>query len=348
MNTLRMLPLILATLLLGCVSDPVAVQPVVPTPSAKGVYILNEGLFGQGNSSLTYYDLTSFAVSNDVYAAVNGTQLGDVGNQVVLRGTTGYVVVNNSDKIEIFDDRDHRATGTIRLGSGTSPRQLAFVNDTTLLVTSLYLNSVLVVSVPRRMVIGSIPVGSNPEGIVISSGKAFVANSGFGSGRTVSVISLDGLQVTGTLGVGENPIGVVTAPGLHVYVMCNGGYGDYADPNDDTPARMFIIDPVRAAVVDSVLIGGHAGSMAIGEGPVAYVPTTDSVVTVDLRTHRRVGTFVRGAFYGVSVEDVSGDVYLTDIRGYTRTGRVVVYSARGEYRTQFDVGLIPGSMAFKR
>jgi hypothetical protein len=50
----------------------------------------------------------------------------------------------------------------------------------------------------------------------------------------------------------------------------------------------------------------------------------------------------------VSVEDVSGDVYLTDIRGYTRTGRVVVYSARGEYRTQFDVGLIPGSMAFKR
>lgn len=339
---------LLAVLAVGCVQDPVAVRPAFPTPSAKGVYILNEGFFGQGNSTLSYYDLQSFQVYNDAFRAVNNRGIGDVGNQIVLRGTRAYVVVNNSNKIEIFDASTIGSLGTISLGAGTSPRQMAFVSDSIGLVTNLYDNSVSVINVFTGAILKRIPVGNNPEGIAVAGGKAVVANSGFGSGNTVSIIALDRFQVVRTLHVGDNPQGVTLSASGLVFVVCGGSYGDFANPADDTPARLFVIDPRTEDTIDSILVGGHASILAVGTGTIGYVPATDSVITVDLQRRKVVGTFVRGAYYGAAVEDVSGDVYLSDVQQYAGPGRVVVFSSAGEYRTQFTVGLIPGSMAFKR
>jgi len=346
--TRRLVVALMALVACGCVQDPASVQPVVPTPSAKGVYILNEGYFGQGNSALSYYDLQSFAVYPDAFKAVNGRSLGDVGNQVVLRGGRGYVVVNNSNRIEIFDAQTIVGLGTIALGSGTSPRQLAFVSDSIGLVTNLYDNSVFVLNLYRGSIEKRIPVGDNPEGIAIAGGKAVVANSGFGSGNTVTVIALDVLQAVRTLRVGENPQGVVALPDGEVCVVCGGSYGDFANPADDTPARLYFVDPLREWVTDSLLIGGHASTIALGPGGIAYVPATDAVRTVDVTRRRTIGDFVAGSYYGVAVEELTGDVYLTDVQNYAGPGKVVVFSPAGEVRTTIQVGLIPGSMAFKR
>jgi hypothetical protein len=141
---------------------------------------------------------------------------------------------------------------------------------------------------------------------------------------------------------------VVLLPGGEVCVVCGGAYGDFADPADDTPARLFLIDPLREAVVDSILIGEHASGMAVGSGGIAYVPATTSVRTVDLARRKVIGEFIRGSYYGAAVEEVSGDVYLTDVRNYAGPGRVVVFSPAGDLRTTIAVGMIPGSMAFKR
>ena len=349
MKTLRLAFVVqLIALSWGCVKDPSSVQPVIPIPSAKGVYVLNEGLFGQGNSTLSYYDLESFRVFNDVFAAVNSRNLGDVGNQIVIRGEDAYIVVNNSDRIEIIDVRSNRNTGTINVGAGKSPRQLAFANDTLGLVTNLYDNSVVLLQLKTRTLLGRIPVGDNPEGIAVVAGRAFVANSGFGSGRTVSVIDLTSLQVVKTLQVGDNPAGVYVTPYGRIYVVCAGSYGNFNDPNDDTPARIMVIDPVAEKTIDSITIGGHSTVMAFSAEGLGYIPTTDSVVTVDTRVHRVVGTFVRGNYYGVGVEGVSGDVYLSDVKNYLQPGSISVFAPNGQVRTHFEVGLVPGSIAFKR
>jgi len=349
MKTLRFICIVqLIGFAWGCVKNPLSVQPVIPIPSAKGVYILNEGLFGMGNSTLSYYDLESFRVFNDVFAAVNSRNLGDVGNQIVVRGEEAYIVVNNSDRIEIIDVNSHRSTGTINVGAGKSPRQLAFANDSLGLVTNLYDNSVSLLQLKSRTILGRIPVGDNPEGIAVAAGRAFVANSGFGSGRTVSVIDLASLRVVKTLRVGDNPAGVYVTPYGRIYVVCAGSYGDFSNPDDDTPARIMVIDPVAGTTIDSITIGGHSTVMAFSSEGWGYIPTTDSVVTVDTRVHRVVGTFVRGNYYGVGVEGVSGDVYLSDVRNYLQPGRISVFAPNGQVRTQFEVGLVPGSIAFKR
>jgi YVTN family beta-propeller protein len=319
-----------------------------PTPSAKGVYVLNEGIFGQGNSTLSYYDLDSSTIYSDVFFAVNNKHLGDVGNSITIRGTLGYIVVNNSNKIEIIDITTNINVGTIDIGSGRSPRQIAFLNDSVAFVTNLYDDSVLKLDLKLRVTGTRIPVGPNPEGIAIASGKAFVANSGLGSGKTVSVIDLGTLTVTKTIAVGDNPASVqITSQGM-VYILCAGSYGDFANPNDDTPARIFVVDPVAERVVDSLVIGGHAFVMAIGPDGRGYTPATNAVIAFNTRTNTVTGQFLPGSFYSVGVEEVSGDVYVSDPKNYTQPGTVFIYSKSGQLQKQFEAGIIPGSFAFKR
>lgn len=335
-------------MLYGCIQDPAGVQPVVPLPSVKGVYIVNEGNFGRGNSTLAYYDLALRQVYQDVFFAVNGRTLGDVGNGIYLRGNRGYIVVNNSNKIEIIDIVTNTSIGTINVGAGRSPRQLAFINDSLALVSCLYDASVLVVNLFSRQIRQRIPVGPNPEGIGIASGKVFVANSGLGLGRTLSIVDLTSLTVTQTMTVGDNPIGVSVTQDEMVYVVCAGFYGDMSDPNDDTPARIAVIDSRTNILVTSILIGSHAYGMAMNAEGLGYVPATDSVIAVDTRTHATLGTFARGQFYEIGVDESTGDVYLSDAKNYVQPGTVFVYSSSGQLRTRFDVGINPGAFGFKR
>jgi YVTN family beta-propeller protein len=337
-----------AVLLSGCVRDPVSVDQAVPIPSAKGVYIVNEGTWGRGNASLSYYDLERFQVFNDVFTSVNGRSLGDVANQLVIHGNLGYIVVNNSDRIEVIDIQSNRSAGTISTGPGTSPRQIAFPNDSLALVTALYDNSVLIVGIQTLGVLGRIPVGSNPEGIAVSNGRAFVANSGLGSGTTVSVIDILGRRVEKTLRIGDNPAGVILSPDGMIYVVCAGFY-DFTNPANDTPAKLKVIDPRSESVVDSLYLGGHATTLAVSPDGRGYVPTSGGgVLAIDTRSRRVVGTFATGSYYGVGVEEVTGDVYLTDPKNYVLPGEVLVFAANGQFRTRFSAGVIPGSIAFKR
>ncbi len=337
-----------AVLLAGCVQDPASVNQDLPVPSAKGVYVVNEGDWGRGNATLTYYDLETFQAYTDVFSAVNGRPLGDVGNEIVTREGKGYIVVNNSDRIEIIDLATYRSEGTISLPAGSSPRQIAFAGDSLLLVTALYDNSVLLFGLTGGQMLGRIPVGANPEGIVVTNGKAYVANSGVGSGNTMSVISLATRTVTATVTVGDNPSGVALSGDGKVFVVCGGFYNDYSNPNDDTPATVAVVNPQSDAVIARLQIGGHASAIAISADGQGYVPTTDRVVMIDTRSRTVTGTFLTGSFYGIGVEQVSGDVYLTDPKNYVLPGEVLVYAANGQFRTRFPAGVIPGSIAFKR
>ena len=349
MSTGRSLAVFLITVTLaGCVQDPSSVIVTPPTPSAKGVYILNEGIFGQGNSTLSYYDLDSSRIFNDVFFAANHRQLGDVGNSISIRGALAYIVVNNSDKIEIINVATNLSVGTINVGAGRSPRRMAFLNDSVAFVSNLYDNSILKLDLVRNQTSTRIPVGANPEGIAIASGKLFVANSGLGSGKTLSVIDLGSLTVRNTLTIGDNPAAVQVTPQGAVYALCAGSYGDFNDPHDDTPAKIFAIDPVSERITDSLVIGGHAFTMDIGPDGKGYIPATNGVISVSTRTNSVIGQFLPGVFYSVGVEEVSGDVYLSDPKTYTQPGTVFIYTKDGQERKHFDAGVIPGSFAFKR
>ncbi len=68
-----------------------------------GVYVLNEGLLTNDNTTLTYYDFGTGTATTDYYANVNGSGLGDTGNDLLLYGGKMYIVVNESSYLRIAD-----------------------------------------------------------------------------------------------------------------------------------------------------------------------------------------------------------------------------------------------------
>jgi DNA-binding beta-propeller fold protein YncE len=73
------------------------------------------------------------------------------------------------------------------------------------------------------------------------------------------------------------------------------------------------------------------------------------VLVLDTRTRRLTGTLTRGrTYYAVGVDSVSGDVYLADARNYVQPGAVEIFSRAGAVVRSFDVGVNPGSFAFRQ
>ena len=247
----------------ACKKDPTSTDNTPPVSSAAGVYIVNEGNFGQNTASLSYYDIKNNNVANDVFTSVNNRPLGDVANAMVIRGNKGYIVVNNSDKIEIIDVRTHQSLGTINVGAGKNPRRLDFINDSLALVTNFYDSSVSLVNIVHKTILQRISVGLYPDGIAIINNRAYVANSGLGYGSTLSVIDIPTLTTVQTFHIGDNPVLVQRDSDGELYILCVGFYNDFSDTTDDTPGKIFVYNPSSAIVVDSIVVGGHPFAMTI-------------------------------------------------------------------------------------
>src|SRR4051812_2596496 len=96
--------LLIVLLWQACVKDKPqsAVLSAVQLGSARKVYVVNEGVFPNGNASVSVYDPESEQVVEDVYSAQNNkAAVGDVAQSLSWINGSYYLVVNNSGKILI-------------------------------------------------------------------------------------------------------------------------------------------------------------------------------------------------------------------------------------------------------
>src|SRR5690606_11250344 len=125
--------------------------------------------------------------SQNAYAvANNGLPLGDLIQSSYRIGNELWLVISNSHKIERVDAFTLKRLGTIRFTGSPGPREIVTSNGYAF-VALQNTNQVAVINLNSYFVEKTVAVGLRTEGITASNGRIFVANSGFGSGRTVSV-----------------------------------------------------------------------------------------------------------------------------------------------------------------
>ncbi len=335
--------------LMSCESDPVSSKDnLIPEAVLKGVFIVNEGSFSAANASLSYFDSDSGKMYNNVFQSANGEGLGSVANGITIYDTLAFIVINNSDKIEVISVSSFKRVATIHLPSGSSPRNMIILDSTKGYVTNLYTNSCSIIDLTTYQVTGSIPTGTNPEGIIHANSKLYVANSGFGYGNTISVISTSSDQVIDTIQIGDNPISIVKDENENVFVLCSGSYNDWNDPNDDTPGGVWKISSLDETIMDSLVIPGHPSRLCLGANNNGYFIKDSTIAEFDSQNMQIInGSFATGNFYGLDYDPVTKKIFALDPKDYfSQNGEMIIFDESGTEQGRYEVGLIPGTVGF--
>lgn len=345
--------LCLSHFLSSCESDPYSSDGQIPEFIFEGALIINEGNFGIGNASLSYYDANRDIIYNNVFEnANNGAKLGDVANSAYLKDSLAYIVVNNTDKIEVINASNFDTVKTISLPGGSSPRNLSISTSGLLYVTCLYQDKVMVIDADAGNILESISVGGNPEGILIVQGFAYVTNSGFGVGNTVSVIDLSTDQVIHTVKVGDNPQWVEVDAMDRIHVLCSGAYNDFSDLEDDSPGGVWVIDPKNYSVVDSLIMakGSHPSELSLSIHEKGYFLYQQAVLEYSTETLQVLRATlikkVNSIPYHIRVNDISSEIYICDAKDFISPGELYIYDLNGNEKNHHTVGIIPGYICF--
>jgi len=338
----------------GCRTSPT--EPSGATPlSTTGVYVVNEGNYQRGNSSLTVYLPDSNKAYQDVFALANGRNLGDTGNDIVVYAGKAYIVVTGSQKIEVISLAGYKSVGTLTIPGKRGPYRLTILNDAKAFVTNIS-DTCITEFNPSTLQITNdrIKVGNNPMGIVGANGKVYVCNSGFGYDSTVTVLNATTGGLIKTLYVGDSPSEIGVGPNNEVIVKCDGR-SDYSNPANDTPGSILKInsdnDVVTIRAILPLVTYGHPGRMSISNKGIGYFQSKTGVIKFSYSgTGLSIGgtPFATVAGYGLAYDDATDRLYVTDAKDYTQPGDVYVFDVDGLQKAKFQAGVIPGAIAFKR
>lgn len=340
----------LTLILLTSCSDDDPVQPDLPDNSTNGVYIINEGGYGQNNSSITYFDIENDSVYQNVFAnSNNGLSLGDTGNDMDVYDNTAYVVVSTSNKIEIIDLETFESKGVIEIGQGTNPRELAVVDNSEAYL-SAFSGHLFKLDLENQTVTDTVEVGANPEGVAVVGGNIYVSISGIWNdpGKEVVVIEREDFEVEQTLKVGANPRSILTDD-EDIYVI-SGMYGQNG--------KVHKIDGESATVMDSVIVGNTTNDACLFEDDKMLVVTSGGAQVVDLEsftagevliaTEEVVSSSATGAWiYGIGYDSENKKIYCGNPKDFTQNGDVSVFSIDGTKIKTIDCGINPGTIYVK-
>lgn len=303
----------------------------------NGVFVVHEGNFQSGNASLSFFNKYTNELSNDVFSAVNSIPLGDVGQSMVTNGDRGYVVVNNSGKIEVVNLEDLSSVGTV---SGlSSPRYICMVSNSTAYVSDLFSGVITIFNPQTLTTTGSIAVHGEVEEMVKTTGAVIVA--GTGANQVYKINTLNN-TVVDSVAVGIGPTNLAVDANGKVWILTNGGWGT------EEP-RLVCIDPVNMNIelsLNFALSNFPASLKTNAAGTVLY--WTDGPVYKMNITSTTLPTvsFINTSAYKVAADPVTDMIYVSDAGDFNSNGKVYRYQSTGVPVDTFNVGVIPGEFCF--
>jgi YVTN family beta-propeller protein len=309
-----------------------------------GVFVINEGNFMAGNGSLSFYSYNSGKLYNDIFFRANKLKLGDVPYSMVLSGDTGYIVVNNSGKIEIINKNTIKVLNTIT--GLVSPRMILIVNNRKAYVSSLFSNSLSVIDLKTMAVSGSVDIRRSSEAMVLLGGKAYV--SSWYNGRDVMVINTSTNKVIDSIAVASEPESMVLDKNNKLWILCSGGY------TGNNPAKLFAINTLTDKIEKEFVFP----SKPFYPSGLRINLTKDTLYYIEnglWRMSIQASALPEKPFkqtnnrliYKLGVDPRNGRIFYTDALDYQQKGYVLQLNQQGIPVDSCRAEIIPGSFCFK-
>ena len=338
--------LILLQLLLiavaGCKPDEPLPEPKKPV-AGKSVFVLNEGTFQHGNASLSLINTDSGSVVEDIFRQINNRPLGDVLQSIAIVNNEGWLVVNNSQKIERVNLETMQAGAP--LTGLHSPRFVLQVNDQKVFVTDIYSNTIHVLNAANGQLMSDISCPGWTEQLIKVNNEVWVCNV-----RTNKVYVIDsGTNVIiDSVAVGDAPKDIRKDIQGRLWVLCEGKI-----PPGETAGSIYVINPSDRSVVRSMTAGTttqHLSRLQINSDGDRLYFLNNGVMQMSINDV----AFPNSAFipaggrlyYGLGIHPTDESIWVSDAMDYVQKGRVYRYSSGGQEVGFFNVGVSPGGFYF--
>ncbi len=335
--------------------------------AVKGFFLLNEGNMGSNKASLDFFSYETGKYMRNIYPSRNPDivkELGDVGNDLAIYGGKLYAVINCSHYVEVMDVKTAKHVGSIDI---LNCRYIAF-NEGKAYVSS-YAGPVQIdpnarpgkvveVDTTSLKVTREVVVGYQPEEMVITGGKLYVANSGGyrfpNYDTTVSVVDLETFEVINTIDVAINLHRMTKDRFGRIYVSSRGNYYDVGadvyviDSNTDRLVGNLGIPASEMCISgDSIYMTSVEWNYTTNRNTVSY--TLYDVAREKIVSHNFIadGTDKQIQIpYGIAVNPDTKEVFISDAKDYVTSGTLYCFSPEGNLKWEVTTGDIPAHFAF--
>lgn len=318
--------------------------PFIQQPLELGVLVLHEGQFLAGNASLSAYAFDG-GITNDIFSTFNGRPLGDVAQSMAFEGNDIFIVVNNSQKVEVLDKVTLQSRATIDSGL-LNPRYMAFLGNRGYITNwGDGLNAtddyVAIVDLDTYEVIDQIPVVEGPEQIVSDGSQLYVAHEGgFSQNDKITVISAD--QSTQVLTVGDVPNSIELGPAGNLWVLCGG---IPAFTGNETAGSLYVVELPSLNVDLRTTFGqtDHPNNMSL-DGANLYYQLNGTLYQIPADDTLRPAFELFGGvnYYGMLVHN--NLIYGADAGDFTNPGTFEIRAMDGSLIDEEQVGVVPSKI----
>lgn len=323
-------------------------------PTLSGVYVVNQGNFGDGNGSVTV-----LGPGTNPSRRGQLTGFGSILQSAALVDENLYVMANSAERIDVFDATTLEQTGQI--SDVVSPRYM-IASGRTAYVTNLYEDSgsfaggsVTVIDLVENQKVDEIIVGDNPEGLAMVGQRLYVANHAFGAGSTISVIDLATNVVIDTVDVDcDGPRFLLADSDGDVFVFCTGQtlYDDEFNVVGETDGAVRVLDGSSGEILERIVVEGRIGTEGPGQDAfhaaetdrIYAVKDQSTVMVFDTESNARVtdiGPFDGDPIGAVAFDEQRELLYLGRAAGFVEAGSVSIHSVDGDQMGEAAAGIAP-------
>jgi hypothetical protein len=328
--------------------DPDTIPP--PVSYKSGIFIINEGNYNWGNASVSFINPKDSLLKKDLFQSINKRSLGDVAQSMKVYNNKGFIVVNNSNTVEVVSLDDFKSVATIT--GFNSPRNIEIIDANKAYVTNMF-NDISVVDLNTYKITKTIHVEDWTESMIRYKDYVFVTCIGtFNEPNSkrkakLEIISTKEDRIVDSLSTGKEPLGIVIDKKLKIWVLCTGGFDSYEAPSllrvdpdlltveraytftqgTDTPSKLCI----NASLDTLYFINNGVYQMPVNSATLPAQP----FIPADGRL-----------FYGLGISP-SGNIFVSDAIDYVQDGYVYQYNqSTGQLIKSYRAGRIPGFFCF--
>lgn len=319
--------------------------------NTEGIYIVNEGGM-EANGSITLFNPDERETVQNYFSSNNDWNLGYIVQDLSFSGDKGFIVVNNSQKVEIVKKETFESLGVIE---GLSyPRQFLGINDNKGYLTNGSSanggnGNVFVIDMSDYTITDTIEVGKGPESMVKYENNVYITNSGGHSAdNSVSVIDTENDKVTETIEVKDIPTDIARDANDNLWVFCKGlGSWQEGGPTNSHLVKINTSDNSTTEYdIGEVTSFGNYLLATDQDSKFIYYTGTNGIYKMDTEASSvPESPIIETIPYGLDVNPENGNIYCM-VSGES-SGYAIRYDNENNLIDSTKVGISPNAAIFE-